>query len=101
MTYGLNFPSVPLPYFYQANKLLGGSQPHSIQPPSNAPSINSSPFSRTPHREEDLDNNGSDEQSLASSPQEKQLRRDSSGHRVLVNSCNNNNKAAEEDVEVD
>lgn len=66
MTYGLNFPSVPLPYFYQANKLLSGSQHH--HPQSQNPSIPSSPFSQP--RDEDLD--ASDEQSsIAMSPREK------------------------------
>ena len=31
MTYGLNFPAMHLPYFYQANKMLSSQQPpHSV-----------------------------------------------------------------------
>lgn len=80
MTYGLNFPSVPLPYFYQANKMLSGQQP-------------THPQHQQLPRDEDLDNNCSDEQSLAmSSPQEKpqQHPREKRLSRPL-----------EEDVEVD
>lgn len=88
MTYGLNFPSVPLPYFYQANKMLNSGHPQQQQQQhSNAPSL----------RDEDLDNNCSDEQSRAMSsppekPQQPQTRRDSDKRT---------SRPHEEDVEVD
>lgn len=93
MTYGLNFPSVPLPYFYQANKMLSGQQHHLH---SNTPSIPSPPFSAP--RDEDLDNNCSDEQSVAmsSSPRETQAM-----NRARRDSDKRLTRPHEEDVEVD
>lgn len=94
MTYGLNFPSVPLPYFYQAKQLLNGGQHHQLHPPAlNHPGIPASPYSQAA-RDEDMDNNCSDGQSspLREKPPQLQSRRD-----LDKRMC----RPHDEDVEVD
>lgn len=95
MTYGLNFPSVPLPYFYQANKMLSG-------PPLNS-SIASSPFSPRP-RDDEVEA-ASDEHTNAISPrhtpQEQHRPRDSEKRQLSTTSGAGGGRPQEEDVEVD